>query len=88
MITELYKQVVQGNEVRKNLIELRKLIKDYHNKRVFMYELDGDYSTLYTLLEDEDAKIRKNVALIMGELSTPEFMGQALSTMKKKRSYL
>ena len=36
MITELYKQVVQGNEVRKNLIELRKLIKDYHNKRAFM----------------------------------------------------
>ena len=66
MITELYKQVVQGNEVRKNLIELRKLIKDYHNKRAFMYELDGDYSTLYTLLDDEDAKIRKNVALIMG----------------------
>ena len=84
MITELYKQVVQGNEVRKNLIELRKLIKDYHNKRVFMYELDGDYSTLYTLLEDEDAKIRKNVALIMGELSIPEFMDKLYAAYEKE----
>ena len=50
MITELYKQVVQGKEVRKNLIELRKLIKDYHNKRAFMYELDGNYGTLYLSL--------------------------------------
>ncbi|MDU7538226.1 MAG: RNA methyltransferase, partial [Peptostreptococcaceae bacterium] len=84
MITELYKQVVQGNEVRKNLIELRKLIKDYHNKRAFMYELDGDYSTLYTLLEDEDAKIRKNVALIMGELSIPEFMDKLYAAYEKE----
>ena len=66
MITELYKQVVQGNEVRKNLIELRKLIKDYHNKRAFMYELDGDYSTLYTLLEDEDAKNTKKCSTDYG----------------------
>lgn len=84
MITELYKQVVQGNEVRKNLIELRKLIKDYHNKRAFMYELDGNYGTLYRLLEDEDAKIRKNVALIMGELSIPEFMDKLYAAYEKE----
>lgn len=84
MITELYKQVVNGEEVRKNLIELRKLIKDYPNKRAFMHELDGDYSVLYRLLEDEDAKARKNIALIMGEMAVPEFMDKLYAAYEKE----
>ncbi|MGL4344866.1 MAG: TRM11 family SAM-dependent methyltransferase [Cellulosilyticaceae bacterium] len=74
MITQIYEQIKKGEEVRKNLIALRKEIKEDYNKRAFAYELEGDYSTLYTLLKDEDAKVRKNVALIMGELAVPAFL--------------
>ncbi|MGL5676428.1 MAG: RNA methyltransferase, partial [Cellulosilyticaceae bacterium] len=68
MITTLYQKITNGEDTRKNLIELRKLIKEPLNNRVLYYELDGQYDTLYKLLADEDAKVRKNVALIMGEL--------------------
>lgn len=84
MIKETYKKIVNGEEVRKNLIELRKEIKEYNNKRAFLYELEEDYSTLYKLLEDEDAKVRKNVALIMGELGTEEFMEKLYTAYEKE----
>lgn len=74
MIKKIYNQVIKGQEVRKNLIELRKELKDYNNQRAFLYELEGDYAVLYKLLQDEDAKVRKNIALIMGQLAVPEFM--------------
>lgn len=73
MIQTLYSNICAGQDVRKSLIELRQLIKDSNNKRAFYYELDGDFSILERLLEDEDAKVRKNVALIMGALKIEDF---------------
>ena len=73
MITELYNMICEGQEVRKNLIALRQAIKDEATKRALYHELDGDYTVLYRLLKDEDAKVRKNVALIMGELAVGDF---------------
>ena len=73
MISRLYNNLLEKQDVRKTLIELRQLIKDNNNKRAFLYELDGDFSILEALLKDEDAKVRKNVALIMGELAIEDF---------------
>lgn len=73
MIQTLYSNICAGQDVRKSLIELRQLIKDSNNKRAFYYELDGDFSILERLLEHEDAKVRKNVALIMGALKIEDF---------------
>lgn len=74
MIKDIYKQILAGEDVRANLIELRKLLKDHNNRRGFLYYLAGDFDGLYELLAHEDAKVRKNVALIMGELGEQEFM--------------
>lgn len=79
MLREIYHKIADGQDVRKNLIELRKLLKDKNNKLAFQYFLGGDYTVLEDLLEDEDAKIRKNVALIMGELKAPEFRSKLYS---------
>lgn len=74
MLRALYEEIQNKQEVRKNLIELRKILKEESNRIAFIYYLAGDYSLLYQLLEDEDAKVRKNVALIMGELGIEEFL--------------
>ena len=74
MLREKYEQIVSGIDVRKNLIDIKKELKQDSNRMALLYYMAGDYKVLYKLLEDEDAKVRKNVALIMGELAVPEFM--------------
>ncbi|MDO4632482.1 MAG: methyltransferase [Eubacteriales bacterium] len=57
-----------GIDVRKNLIDLRSLIKDAQEKRTLAYFLAGDFSVFTGLLKNEDPKVRKNAALILGEM--------------------
>jgi len=84
MIRDIYQNIVKEQDVRKNLIELRRELKEENNKTAFLYYLAGDYSVLYALLEAEDAKVRKNVALIMGELAIPEFMSKLYEAYQKE----
>ncbi|MGL4737084.1 MAG: TRM11 family SAM-dependent methyltransferase [Cellulosilyticaceae bacterium] len=84
MIEKLYEQIRVGNEVRKNLIELRKELKEPRNARAFYYLLDEDYSVLYQLLGHEDAKVRKNVALIMGVLGEDVFAEHLYEAYEKE----
>ena len=84
MIQTLFKNITKGREVRKNLIELRKEIKDPLANRILFYELEGDYTVLYRLLEDEDPKVRKNVALIMGELGVEAFLEKLYTAYEKE----
>ena len=74
MLRAIYEDIQCGQEVRKNLIELKKLLKEESNRIAFIYYLAGDYNLFYELLENEDAKVRKNMALIMGELGDQSFM--------------
>ena len=74
MLRETYEHIKNGEEVRKNLIELKAALKEDSNKMALSYYLAGEYEIFYKLLEDEDAKVRKNVALIMGTLGVQEFM--------------
>lgn len=84
MIKDIYQNIVNQQDVRKNLIELRKVLKEGNHLTTFLNHLSGDYSVLYTLLEAEDAKTRKNVALIMGELAVPEFMHKLYAAYQKE----
>ena len=79
MLRATFQNIVNHVEVRKNLIQLKELLredttKDSHNKEALLYVMAGNYDVLIQLLSDEDAKIRKNIALIMGELAVPEFL--------------
>jgi len=94
MINKLYEDVLSGVEVRKNLIEIKKAIKTKAEKRAFIYLLAGDFTFLSSLLKSEDAKTRKNTALILGELECQELMDilyksyEAETQLFVKSSYL
>ena len=84
MLKTIYKQLTEGNEVRQNLIALKKELKIDNNKIALMYHLAGDYHVFYDLLEHEDPKVRKNVALIMGELGDAEMMSRLFAAYEKE----
>lgn len=66
-----YEAICRGEEIRANLIELKKTCKD---PRVAAELLEGeiDSAVIAGLLGDDDAKIRKNAALLIGELRAQE----------------
>lgn len=85
MIRELYNNIVIRNDIRKNLIELKKEIKEEDNKRAFLYLIGSDYTLFFDLLEEEDPKVRKNIALIMGELGKKDFLHPLFDAYKKEK---
>ena len=84
MLREIYENIVSGVEVRQNLITLKKELKQENNKMALLYYLAGQYEVLYKLLQSEDAKVRKNVVLVMGELAVPEFMDKIFDAYNKE----
>lgn len=67
ILVELYRQLLEKENVRANLSELRKIIKDEDNKQKFI-EMVENVSDLTQFLSDEDPKSRKNVALLLGDM--------------------
>lgn len=94
MVKDIYERICSNTEVRANLIALKKEIGQESGKRALAYLLGGDYSGLIELLENEDPKVRKNAALILGEMEDEELVAPLLSSymreMKRfvKASYL
>ena len=84
MIREIYEKLLTKQELRQNLIALKKELKEGKHKAALLYYLAGDYSFLYELLENEDAKVRRNTALIMGELTVPEFRDRLYAAYQKE----
>ena len=74
MIKDYYEAVCRGREVRQNLIALRQALKAEENKRALAYLLGGDFRVFIKLLGDQDPKIRKNAALILGEMETEDVL--------------
>lgn len=85
MIEELYQSILDGIEIRQNLIKLKEILKkDFEEAKKHKPHVSpsamriknlvkGDFSGLLALLKHEDAKVRKNVVLIMGLLQEPRF---------------
>jgi len=72
MIKENYYNIVNGLEVKENLLELKEAIKNpikgNREKDALLLMLNGDFSVFTELLKNEDPKIRKNSAIVLGEL--------------------
>lgn len=81
----IYEKIKEQKEVRKNLIELKTLLKDEKNKRSFAYMLGGDYSVFVELLNAEDAKVRKNAALILGALEDEDLLPALFEAYQKEQ---
>ena len=74
MIKKLYENIVNAEEVRQSLSKLRQELKIEENKEKFLKLLNEKYELLIDLLSNEDAKTRKNAALLMGDLACKEFL--------------
>lgn len=68
MLKDIYGEIKARKNVKDNLIKLKAEIKNPNENRVFRYMLAGDYEILAELMKHEDPKVRKNAALILGEL--------------------
>lgn len=84
MIREIYDNLTANIDVRNNLIKLKQELKQEDNKVAFQYILASNDTWLYGLLESEDAKVRKNVALIMGELKDDAYIKPLLDKYRKE----
>ena len=67
MIEKYYEALQKRENLRENLVELRNRMKDETVRKQFA-SLNGDGRLLLELLEEEDPKVRKNAAMILGEL--------------------
>ena len=91
MIRETFQAIIEGNEIRQNLISLKEELRedrksDTHNREAALYYLNGDYTIFHTLLANEDPKVRKNTAIILGELAVPEFMDMLYEAYEKEQT--
>ncbi|MBS4930344.1 MAG: methyltransferase [Clostridiales bacterium] len=69
MLETIIDNIKQGQNVRENLIELKKWLKgSIEHQDTFLSFLQYDYTLLKELLCHEDPKVRKNVAGVIGEL--------------------
>ena len=94
LIREHIEKLQAGEDIRKNLIGLKAECKDFAGKHGVLYALNNDLQMFYGFLKAEDPKIRKNAALILGQLgeqSSLEPLYQAYETEETlfvKSSYL
>ena len=68
---EIYEALKQGKDIRENLIELKKLLKTEGALESYL-EMTEDDSLIASFLKEEDPKIRKNAALVLGLLQSQE----------------
>lgn len=84
MLRQIYEKIKSGDEIRKNLISLKQELKKSESRMAFLYYLAGDYEVFIELLNAEDPKVRKNTALIMGELGVQSFLDQLFDAYNKE----
>lgn len=74
MIKETWNQVLKNQDVRQNLSKLRQEVKEGRGREEFISYLAGENDVLAGFLESEDAKTRKNVVLLMGDIGKQEYL--------------
>lgn len=86
MVRNTYENIVNGIEIRKNLSLLRQELKDSTQKQALLYFLGGDYTVFEKLLSDEDPKVRKNVAYIIGSLKDQRLLDSLFQAYEKEET--
>lgn len=85
MIKTYWKEITENHEVRQNLSKLRQEIKKKGTSSPLLYAIAGDEDKLIALLLSDDAKTRKNAALLMGELGKKEFLQPIYEAYEKEQ---
>lgn len=86
MIEQIYNNLVEGIDVRQNLITLKEQLKDSDNQDTFLGLLKYDFTLLRELLQASDPKIRKNTALIIGEMELVGLGAELLEAYKTENT--
>ena len=69
MLTSNFRELIEDQDnIRANLIDIRKTMKDDKQRKALAYELAGDFSAFTELLQHEDPKVRKNAVRILGDM--------------------
>ena len=84
MIKDSWKQIIENQDVRQNLSKIRQELKNKETLNKFAALLKGQEQSLIALLKSEDAKIRKNAALLMGDLGLQEFLSPVFNAYKRE----
>lgn len=84
MIKEQWEQIVKNQDVRQNLSRLRQALKEKGNRSVLEKAMEGDENRLPKLLGSEDAKTRKNAALLMGDIGKQEYLKPVYEAYRKE----
>lgn len=74
MIRKAWEQILANQDVRQNLSKIRQEIKNKENLELFCKLISGQEQQLINLLDAEDAKTRKNTALLMGDAGKQQFL--------------
>lgn len=91
---EILKELIEGNDIRKNLSALRVQIKDARKKQELLAHMDEQAPLFFGFLKNEDAKTRKNAALLIGDLAYQQALEELCeayfseSTLFVKAAYL
>lgn len=94
MSNKLLNQIFKNENTRQNLSALRQEIKEPLLKAKLRAELKCSEESIISLLQHEDAKTRKNAALLMGDLCMSEFLAplfhgyQSEQTLFVRSAYL
>lgn len=73
MLEVILEDLKNQKEVRKNLIQMKELLKDEETRKE-LSELSADNSIFLGFLKEEDPKVRKNAALILGMTGDQEIL--------------
>ncbi len=85
MIRKYWNEIKEQQDVRQNLSKLRQEIKKAGTSAGVLYVIAGSEETLIDLLHSEDAKTRKNAALLMGDLGKKEFLRPVYEAYEKEQ---
>lgn len=94
MIERLWEQITAGNDVRQNLSKLRQKLRSDGRAAAEFSRKENLTDILTGFLKSEDAKTRKNTALLMGDLRNQDFLAPVFEAylaeqqMFVKSSYL
>lgn len=68
---KVYEALQRGEDIRNHLIELKKMLKEEGALDTYLSMTEDD-ELIASFLQDEDAKTRKNAAVILGQLQSQE----------------
>lgn len=67
-VENLFEELLEQTNVRTNLSELRQMLKESGQRKRIMSQMKGKEESFLAFLKDEDPKVRKNAALLFGDL--------------------